>query len=219
MKIVADADILAVEGSFNRYGELVLIPGREIKKSHLQDVDALLVRSITSVGRGLLEGTRVRFVGSATSGTDHIDHDYLANHGIGFADSRGSNANAVVDYCFSALAHAVINKGLALQSSTVGIIGAGNIGSLLANKLEQLNIAYRLCDPPLDYYACSKKSDSDDRRYYSLQETLQCNVVTLHVPLTTSGDYPTYHLLNNENLKFLPEGAVLINTSTGPRMS
>lgn len=206
--------MLAVESGFNRFGELILIPGREIAQKDLVDADALLVRSITQVGNDLLEDTRVRFVGSATSGTDHIDLGYLAENEIGFADARGSNANAVVDYCFSALAHMVINKGLDIYSSTVGIVGAGNIGSLFANKLEQLNIAYRLCDPPLQH-AKGKISNSGGSVYHSLRETLQCNVVTLHVPLTRGGDYPTHRLVNNKNLQYLPEGAVLINTSRG----
>lgn len=217
MKIVADANILAVADRFNQFSELKLIPGRDISAADLIDADALLVRSITAVNRALLQDSTVSFVATATSGSDHIDLDYLQGRGIGFADAKGSNANAVVDYCFAALAFAVLHKGLSLESSVVGIVGGGNVGGLFARKLDQLNIAYRICDPLLERESKTKPCSLSGvgSQYCSLHEALRCDVVSLHVPLSSEGDYPTRYMLNADTLPELSEGAVLINTCRG----
>lgn len=206
MKIVADANITAVENGFGAFGELVLLPGREIEKADLIDADVLLVRSITPVNRSLLTGTAVKFVATATSGVDHVDLDYLADAGIGFADAKGSNANAVVDYCFAAIAFALLIKKLPVPEIEVGIIGGGKVGGLFANKLSRLGIGHRVYDPFLQ---------SIDSQCPSLEQALQCKIVSLHVPLTDSGDYPTRKLITGKNLKLLQPGAVFINTCRG----
>lgn len=217
MKIVADANILWVRESFSHFGELVLVPGREIGRSDIKGADALLVRSVTSVNAELLRGSKLKFVASATSGTDHIDLDYLKENNIGFADAKGSNANAVVDYCFAALAYASVHKGLKLGSCEVGIVGAGNVGGLLAKKLNALNIRTRLCDPFLQrlQLKAGRPIEAVSDRFFPLEEVLGCDVVSLHVPLTVAGEYPTQGLIDASKLALLQEGAVLINTSRG----
>lgn len=215
MKIVADANILAVENGFSDLGELQLIPGREISQQHLRDADILLVRSITPVNEALLRDSAIKLVATATSGSDHIDLDYLRAANIDFVDAKGCNANAVVDYCFAALAFTVIHKGLDLQASSVGIVGAGNVGGLLAGKLASLGVNFRLCDPPLAAVAKAQDTVAGGHGFRSLDETLDCDVLSLHVPLTASGDYPTRSLLNQSNLGKLKEGALLINSCRG----
>jgi erythronate-4-phosphate dehydrogenase len=135
MKIVADADLYRVTDLFKEFGELELVPGRQITKNHLINADALIVRSVTSVSRELLSNTPIRFVGTATSGTDHVDGEYLAEHNIKLADAKGSNANAVVDYCFTAMAELGLLDSCELKSMTIGIVGCGAVGSLFAKKL------------------------------------------------------------------------------------
>jgi len=206
MKIVTDANILAVERGFGRFGELVLLPGREIQQADLVDADALLVRSITRVNSSLLAGTAVKFVATASSGTDHIDLHYLGEENIGFADAKGSNANAVVDYCFAAIAFALLNQHFPVAEIEVGIIGGGNVGGLFANKLSRLGIAHRIYDPFLH---------GVDSHCPSLEQAMQCKIVSLHVPLTVCGDYPTRNLIAGEILELLQPGAVLINTCRG----
>ena len=110
MKIVADTNLYGVQRTFEKIGELVLVPGRELNKSHLKDAEALLVRSITRVDADLLEASSIKFVGTFTSGADHIDNTYLENKGITFADAKGCNANAVVDYCFVLYLRECISK-------------------------------------------------------------------------------------------------------------
>ena len=208
MKIFADQNILAVESRFLRHGDLRCFDGRSIRREDLFDADALLVRSITRVDETLLAGTKIKFVGTATSGVDHIDVEYLRRMGIDFAHAKGSNANAVVDYCFTALAYAVLQRGFSLPGIRVGIIGAGAVGGQFAAKLEALGIEVVCCDPILEI-------EESGREYCSLDEALACDVVSVHVPLTRDGPHPTYKMIGSDELEKLPSNAVLINACRG----
>lgn len=209
MKIFADKNILAVESNFSRHGELHFFDGRNVCQADLLEADVLLVRSITRVDRSLLEGTKIRFVGTATSGIDHIDTDYLSAAGIHLADAKGCNANAVVDYCFTALAFAAKHRGFALAGCRVGIVGAGAVGGLFAAKLDNLGVEVRCCDPLL------AQRDSQEREYFPLEAVLDCDVVSLHVPLSHKGAFPTSKLLSAVELAALKSNAVLINACRG----
>ena len=211
MKIVADTNLYGVRRTFEQIGELVLVPGRELSKSHLKDADALLVRSITRVDADLLEDSSIKFVGTFTSGADHIDNTYLENKGIAFADARGSNANAVVDYCFAALAYCIKMKSLVLKDCKVGIVGGGHVGGLFAAKLRRLNVEVLICDPPLQDSATEPALE----KYCPIEAIMQCDVVSLHVPLTKDNEHATYGMLNFERLSALPQSALLINTCRG----
>lgn len=211
MKIVADTNLYGVRRTFEQIGELVLVPGRELSKSHLKDADALLVRSITRVDADLLEASSIKFVGTFTSGADHIDNTYLENKGIAFADARGSNANAVVDYCFAALAYCIKMKSLVLKDCKVGIVGGGHVGGLFAAKLRRLNVEVLICDPPLQDLATEPVLE----KYCPIEAIMQCDVVSLHVPLTKDNEHATYGMLNFERLSALPQSALLINTCRG----
>ncbi|MFB0525480.1 MAG: erythronate-4-phosphate dehydrogenase, partial [Phycisphaerae bacterium] len=92
MKIVADENIPFVAECFSSIGEVELFEARKITPSVVADADALLVRSITRVDLSLLAGSKVRFVGTATIGLDHVDVDLLREKNIGFASAPGSNA-------------------------------------------------------------------------------------------------------------------------------
>ena len=103
MKIVADANIPFVEDCFSSIGVVVLTSGRDVTPELVKDADILLVRSITKVNKQLLDGSSVKFVATATIGTDHIDEQYLDSEGIAFASAPGSNANSVAEYVVAAL--------------------------------------------------------------------------------------------------------------------
>ena len=209
MKIFADENILAVQANFSRHGELHFFDGRSVCQADLVDADALLVRSITSIDESLIGGTKIRFVGTATSGIDHVDTAYLRDAGIHFVDAKGSNANAVVDYCFTALAFAALHRGFSLAGSRVGIIGAGAVGGLFSTKLEVLGVEVRCYDPFLAVTA------QGNRKYYSLEAVLECDVVSLHVPLTSAAVHPTRNLIGAEELTALRKNAILINACRG----
>jgi len=208
MKIVADENIPCVQQAFASLGEVSLLPGRGMQAEQVGDADILLVRSVTRVDATLMQGSAVRFVGSATIGFDHVDRDYLQRQGIGFATAPGSNATSAAEYVVSALMVLSAQQGFALAGKTVGIVGCGNVGSRVRRKLAALGMACLVNDPPLQ-----ASNGHDD--FVSLDEVLQADVVTLHVPLIKEGPHPTFHLINAALLERLKPGAILINTSRG----
>jgi erythronate-4-phosphate dehydrogenase len=156
----------------------------------------------------LLQNSRVRFVGSATIGYDHVDRDYLDRRGIGFATAPGSNATSAAEYVVSALLALQEQSALDLASMTVGIVGCGNVGSRVRERLAALGMRCLVNDPPLQ-----QSGGCED--FVDLDAILDADVITLHVPLTKDGDYPSFHLADAAFLRRLKPGAVLINTSRG----
>lgn len=211
MKIVADRDIFRIHDYFAGFGELRLLPGREIGAADVADAEALLVRTVTRVDRALLANSRVKFVGSASSGFDHVDRDWLAGNDIRFFHAAGCNADAVVNYVFAALAWL---SGQTVPARdwrrwSVGIIGAGNVGGRLARTLERLGMAFRVYDPLLT------ADHPLSPQFATLEEVLRQDVVSVHTPLTLAGPYPTRHMLDADALGLLGQGAVLINAARG----
>ncbi|MCP5346365.1 MAG: 4-phosphoerythronate dehydrogenase [Gammaproteobacteria bacterium] len=215
MRIVADADILSVKESFSEFGELRLVPGREIGNREVRDADVLLIRSITRVDRELLRNSAVKLVGTATSGVDHIDQDYLSQNGIQFRAARGCNANAVVDYCFAALARLGQERQVDYFGLQFAMIGAGHVGGLFAEQLSRLGIRCVIHDPLLDA-AARERLRSANVESVSFEQALAADVVSLHVPLNREGKYSTWHLLDDRQLAALKPGSVLLNTARGP---
>lgn len=128
VKILVDENMPYARDLFSRLGEVKAVPGRPIPLAELADADALMVRSVTKVNEALLQGTGIKFVGTATAGTDHVDEGYLQQAGIGFSAAPGCNAIAVVEYVFSSLLMLAEREGFALKDRTVGIVGVGNVG-------------------------------------------------------------------------------------------
>lgn len=210
MKILADQNIPCVEEAFQDLGEVRLLPGREIEARHLRDCQCLITRTVTRVDADLLAGSAVEFVGTATIGTDHIDLDYLDSAGIACSNAAGCNAEAAAEYVISGLFALSQQRGFDPLQLKAGIVGCGNVGSNLLAKLETLGIDCLVCDPPLQQRA------DRQRDFVSLDTILQeCNFISLHVPLTRAGDYPTFHLLDTSRLRRLADGCVLVNAARG----
>jgi len=208
MKIVADENIPYVKEVFSGLGEVRCLSGRAMHRAALADADALLVRSVTAVDAQLLEGTNVRFVGTATIGTDHIDEDYLQSRAIAFTSAAGSNANSVAEYVITALLVLAQQNDWDLPNKTLGVVGVGNIGSRVENMAQALGLNVLPNDPPL-------QRQTGDARFVDLATVLEADFITLHVPLTRSGPDPTYYLLDEAKLEPLSPQTVLINTSRG----
>lgn len=205
MKIVADVNIPFVVEAFGTLGEVEALPGREIGPERVRDADLLLVRSVTTVDAGLLEGSRVRFVGSATIGLDHVDQACLRARGIVLAYAPGSNANSVAEYVVAAL---VALGGERYVGRTLGIIGLGRIGILVREKALALGMAAPANDPPLERAGMVG--------LVSLEELLKrSDIVTCHVPLTREGPDATHHLLDASSLALVRPHVIVINTSRG----
>ncbi len=208
MKILADQQIPFAKEAFQQFGDVTLVHGREITHDNIKNTDILLLRSITQVNKALLEGTPVQFVGTATSGFDHIDQDYLQDKGIAYAYAPGSNARSVAEYILSALFILQEMQGDSLKDKTAGIIGYGHVGSRLARFLQTIGIKCVINDPPLE-----ENSDSD--MFVALEEVLKADIISLHVPLTLAGEHATKNLIGADELDQLKEGATLINTARG----
>jgi erythronate-4-phosphate dehydrogenase len=197
-----------VQNAFGSLGEVSAVDTAELTASAIRDADVVIIRSPTRIDRVLLEGSRVKFVGTATIGTDHVDLEYLASNGIAFASAPGSNSNSVKEYVVSALLRLAALKGFQLKGLSIGIVGVGHVGSKVHQAAESLGMRVLLNDPPLP-------RRTGDARYVALEELMEADIITLHVPLTKSGADPTYHLFNKTIFDRLKRGAIFINTSRG----
>lgn len=208
MRVVIDENVAAGQRAFARFGDVVPVPGREIDPEDVSRASALIVRSVTHIDRMLLGGSLVEFVGTATSGCDHVDTAWLAERDIAFAHAPGCNASAVADWVVAALAALHANGRHRLGRGTVGVVGAGCVGSRVARRLRALGYETRVCDPP-------RAAAEGEEGFVTLAEALGSDVVTLHVPLVDGGDYPTHALIGTAALESVPDGAVLINAARG----
>ena len=209
MKILVDENMPYARDLFSRLGEVTAVPGRPIPVAQLADADALMVRSVTKVNESLLAGKPIKFVGTATAGTDHVDEAWLKQAGIGFSAAPGCNAIAVVEYVFSSLLMLAERDGFSLYDRTVGIVGVGNVGRRLQARLEALGIKTLLCDPP-------RADRGDEGDFRSLDELVQrADILTFHTPLFKDGPYKTLHLADEKLIRSLKPGAILINACRG----
>jgi erythronate-4-phosphate dehydrogenase len=209
MKIVADENIPFVAEAFQSLGEVVTRPGRQLVPADLADADILLVRSVTKVAEKLLTGSSVKFVATATIGTDHIDLEFLRHRQIGFSSAAGSNANSVAEYVVAALLHHASREKIPLSGKILGVVGVGNIGTKIVTYAEKLGLHVLQNDPP-------RARETGDPRFLPLDDLMHADFITLHVPLTRDGSDPTLHLFDLPRLRKMKPGGVLINSSRGP---
>lgn len=190
-------------------GDTTLYSWQSLQPDMLTDTDYLVVRSTTTVDDALLrQAEKLKFVTTATAGTNHLDKASLEAAGISWNSAGGCNSVAVAEYVVSAMLRADEAGYVDLASATVGIVGAGHVGSALASRLACLGISYQLCDPPLE-------DAGDPREFCQISDILKCDVISLHVPLITSGDYPTVNLVNTAMLSKLTDKQLLINACRG----
>ena len=147
MRILADENIPMLE-VFEQHGQLRRVAGRSLDRVVLGDAEVLLVRSVTQVDRALLAGSQVKFVGTCTIGTDHLDLDYFAEQGIGWASAPGCNARGVVDYVIGSLLTLAERDGVNLAQRCYGVVGAGQVGERLVKVLRGMGWHVLVCDPP-----------------------------------------------------------------------
>ena len=209
LSIVADRQIVFVEQAFSVFGNVLALDGKAIiTPDVVRQADVLLVRSVTQVKAALLAGSKVRFIGSATSGTDHIDKNWLGEQDIFFADAAGSNARAVAEYVLSCLYIVAQARTVALPSLTVGIVGCGHVGSQLYRFLTALEVSCLCYDPPL-------KDIAESEFYCEWADLFEADVISLHVPFTVSGKYPTKHFIDCDFFANCKADMTLINTARG----
>jgi len=206
--IVVNKHTPYVVQAFEKIGHVTALDTRKITKDTVRDADILIVRSETKVNRDLLDGSRVKFVGTVTIGTDHVDEEYLEKNGITFVSAPGSNSNSVSEYITAALLDLAQIHGFMLHDKTIGIIGVGNVGSKVWRKAEALGMRVLLNDPPLERQGSSYP-------LHSLDVLMNADIVTLHVPLTRTGPDATYHFFDENRIRKMKHSAILFNTSRG----
>ena len=205
MQIIIDKGIPFLQGVFPSEIEVKFLPPEEITSESVRKADALFVRTRTQINKELLHGSQVRFVATATIGFDHIDQDYCREAGIHWVSCPGCNAQAVCDYVEEAIAsfNSSPFRGRSGGSFTIGIVGYGHVGKLVAQMAERKEYKVLLSDPPLGIGA-------------PLKEIVpQCDVLTFHTPLTYDGEHPTYHLCNADILRLCKPNALIINAARG----
>ncbi len=209
MIIAIDEAIPYLQSALAPLGKVRTFLGRSVRAVEVRDAQVLIVRSVTRVDSALLEGSAVQFVGTVTIGTDHLDLEYLDRHKICVANAAGCNAMAVSEWVVAALLEFAARSGWELSDKLIGIVGVGHIGSLVEKKASALGMQVLLCDPPL-------RESTGDTRFGFLDDVLDADILTLHVPLATQGPYPTYHMIDERVLKRLSRRQLLVNSSRGP---
>lgn len=204
LKFVIDSAIPYISGVLEPYGEVVYLPGKDFTPTDVRDADALIIRTRTRCDASLLEGSRVRLIATATIGFDHIDLERCNAHDIKVITAAGCNAAGVLQWVSAALAMLSENGGLLPEKTTLGIVGVGNVGSLVERYARAWGFRVLRCDPP--------RQQREGGDFLPLEQVLQqSDIVTLHTPL----DATTYHMINRETLSLMRSDAVLINASRG----
>ena len=209
MKIICDSDIPFLKGALEPYCEVVYARGSDISNEMVADADALVVRTRTRCDASLLEGSKVRFIATATIGYDHIDTDWCERQGINWTNAPGCNSWSVQQYMASLLVTLSRHYGFDCKERTIGIVGAGNVGSKVARLAALLGFRVLLCDPP-------RAEREGHGGFVTLDEIIaQSDIISCHVPLTYEGRHSTHHMFDRQRLLTLKKHQTLINTSRG----
>ena len=213
MRLIVDSHIPHIRGLIEPRADVLYLEPQEIKRDAVRDADALIVRTRTRCDAALLDGSRVRFIGSATIGTDHIDLDYCASRGITVRNAPGCNAPAVAQWVFCAIHAWMQARGIAAPDGlTLGIVGVGHIGSIVARWGRALGFTVLLNDPPRE-----NRDGSFDEIFSPLEELQRrCDIITFHTPLTRDGQWPTWHLCDQAFLDGLAHCRLILDAARGP---
>lgn len=205
MKIVIDEKIPYLKDTLLRVGyDVVAKPGTAISRCDVADAYALFVRTRTKCNAELLDGSSVRFIGTATIGYDHIDIDYCEKNNIVWKNAAGCNAGAVLQYVQSA----IYEWTESVEGLSIGIVGVGEIGSRVADWAKRAGMIVYKNDPP--------KAKQTVGEFVSLEEIAEkCDIITFHPTLERGGDFPTYHLADKRFFNILKKCRLLINASRG----
>lgn len=210
-KVIVDASLPYLREALTTKVEAIYLPSQDITKETIlaHQASALLIRSVCKCNKDLLENTPIHFIATATAGIDHIDEEYCQKHNIFFCNAPGCNAPAVAEYVFGVLARIALKEKCFLDSYTLGIIGVGNVGKQVLKYAKALGMKTLLYDPIRE-----KKEGRKD--FCSLNKLLgESDIISLHIPLTHNGLYPTFHMVNKETFSQMKRTPILINAARG----
>ncbi len=204
MKIAIDRDIPFLRGVFEPFARTEYFGGSEMSREDIRDADALIVRTRTKCDAGLLDGSSVRFIATATIGTDHIDLDYCRAHGICIANAAGCNARGVLQWVGAVLVHLLHRRNMRPEELTLGIVGVGHVGGLVAEYAERWGFRTVCCDPP--------REEREHLGFRTLEEVFAvADIITLHTPL----DESTRHMVGSRLFAETGRYPFVINASRG----
>ncbi|HKK82002.1 MAG TPA: 4-phosphoerythronate dehydrogenase, partial [Prolixibacteraceae bacterium] len=213
MKIVADDKIPYLKGALEPFAEVVYLPGKDTTPEVVKDTDALITRTRTKCNEELLSGSAVKMIATATIGYDHIETNYCEKNGIEWTNAPGCNSWSVAQYILAALHHLATERNLELANMTIGVVGAGNVGSKVAKLCDMIGMKVLVNDPPRE------RTEGADG-FVSINEIQkQSDIITFHTPLVHDGIDKTYHLFNHDFLKKCKDDFVFINSSRGEVMN
>jgi erythronate-4-phosphate dehydrogenase len=209
IRIIADDNIPFLKGILEPFAEIIYMPGKQIDRDVLVGADALLIRTRTKCTESLLRGTKVKFIGTATIGIDHIDTQYCEKNKIEWTNAPGCNSSSVQQYIAAALLKMSSEFRFNLKDKTIGIVGVGNVGSKVEKLARILGMNVLLNDPP-------RARKESDKEFHSLGTILyESDIVTVHVPLNVVGEDNTYNLFNEKSFKKMQKGTWFVNSSRG----
>ena len=209
MKVICDSDIPFLKGALEPHCEVVYARGSEISRDMVKDADALVIRTRTKCDANLLEGSKVRFIATATIGYDHIDTRWCESHGITWTNAPGCNSWSVQQYIGSLLVTMARQFGFSFREKTLGVVGVGNVGSKVARLAALLGFRVLLCDPPR-----ARREGSGS--FVSIDDIIsRSDIITLHVPLIRDGEDATFHMFDSSRLASMNRNQILINSSRG----
>lgn len=210
MKIIADKNIPFLAGVVEQYGDVTYLEGSEFNKNTIKDADTLIVRTVTHFDRQILEGSKVKLICSATIGFDHIDTEYCDTHGIKWTNAPGCNSGSVQQYIVSCLMLLSKKRNIILKGKTIGIVGVGNVGKKVAAACELLGMHVLLNDP------LRELEEPDNTTFVDMEDIQkESDFITFHTPLTKAGEYPTYHLANQNFFDNLGKKPFIMNSARG----
>ena len=209
MKVIVDNKIPYIKEAIESLAdEVVYLPGKAFTPEIVKDADALITRTRTRCDRTLLAGSKVKFIGTATIGFDHIDTVYCHEAGITWCNCPGCNAGAVEQYLHSVFLLLQQERGILLKDACLGIVGVGHVGSRIRQLAERLGMRVLLNDPP--------RADRGEKGFVDLRTLAhECDIISFHTPLEREGKYRTFHLADEVFFRLLKKRPYIINTSRG----
>ncbi|MCH5327812.1 MAG: 4-phosphoerythronate dehydrogenase PdxB [Coprobacter sp.] len=209
MKIVIDNKIPYMQGVFEPFADTAYYAPEEITAESVRDADVLLVRTRTRCDERLLRGSRVRYIGTATIGYDHIDAEWCRRNGIVWTNAPGCNASSVGQYVLSSLLSLQEHRGRNLSASVIGIVGVGHVGRIVERYCRAFGMEVLLCDPP-------RSRQEPDGGFVSLDTIARrCDIITFHTPLTPEGPDATWHLADRAFFARVAREPVILNAARG----
>lgn len=209
LHIVADKNIPFFKGTLDNIAEVEYLSGEDFSPEKIKNADALIIRTRTICNKNLLQGSNVKFIGTATIGYDHIDTDFCKQNNIYWTNAPGCNAPSVAQYIVSALLTLAKKYNFSLSEKTLGIVGVGNVGKEVEKAAKTLGLKILLNDPP--------RQEKEELPHFVSLNTIakEADIITFHTPITCKGKYPTYHLFNDDFANLLTKKPIIINAARG----